>query len=172
MRNTGNESLDKGLLLVAHGKPSYWREATVLARSIRRFSPEIPIAVASDLPVPEREWRAAGFTQFVPYSFRNCGGLAFKLELDRISPYRDSTLFLDSDCICYADLSAVFAGMETCDFGALGHPVLPLVSGGRGDPCRSGAPGSPVLHRRLLSVPTDSQGGGGVCAGSGAGAAH
>lgn len=114
---------DDGILLVAHGKPAYVGEAFICARSIRRFAPDVALALATDLTVPECVWRDAGFTHFVPHDFRDCGGLAFKLRLDRITPFTGATLFIDSDCICYGDLSSVFEAFGQQDFVTLGFPL-------------------------------------------------
>jgi hypothetical protein len=112
--------MKSGILLVAHGKAAYWDEAVTLARSIRRFSPNLSIAVASDLDVCEASWRRDGFDAYVPYNFRKCGGVSFKMQLDLISPYPDATLFIDTDSICYADISSVFDAFAEDDFVALG----------------------------------------------------
>jgi len=114
---------DQGILLVAHGKQSYWDEAATLARSLRRYSPGVVIAVASDLDVPERQWRRDGYDLYVPYDFRDCGGVSFKMQLDRITPFRDATLFVDSDSICYRDISGVFDAFASHDFVTLGTIV-------------------------------------------------
>lgn len=113
-------AIDNGILLVAHGKPSYWDEAATLARSLRIRSPQISIAIASDLTVPEHKWRRDGFDLYVPYDFRECGGVSFKMQLDRITPFRDATLFVDSDTICYRDIGRVFEAFSTHSFVALG----------------------------------------------------
>lgn len=114
---------DRGILLVAHGRPSYWDEAATLARSLRRHSPRVPLAIASDLDVPEAQWRRDGYDLYVPFDFRHCGGVSFKMQLDRITPFRDTTLFIDSDSICYRDLSGVFDAFATKDFVTLGTTV-------------------------------------------------
>jgi hypothetical protein len=116
-------AFDRGILLVAHGKRSYWDEAATLARSLRRHSPQIPIAIASDLDVPESEWRHVGYDLYVPFDFRKCGGVSFKMQLDRITPFRDATLFIDSDSICYRDISEVFKAFAAADFVTLGTTV-------------------------------------------------
>ncbi|MGB8853815.1 MAG: hypothetical protein WCC69_09640 [Pirellulales bacterium] len=115
--------MNRGILLVAHGKTSYWDEATTLARSLRRHSPQLTIAVASDLDVPEAQWRRDGYDIYVPFDFRECGGVSFKMQLDRITPFADATLFIDSDSICYRDISAVFDAFAGDDFVTLGTVV-------------------------------------------------
>jgi len=116
--------MNRGVLLVAHGKRAYWDEACTLARSLNRFSPGLTIAVASDLAVPENRWRADGFAAYVPFDFRHCGGVSFKMHLDRITPFRDTTLFIDSDSICYDDVSGAFSSFASADFVTLGR-MLP-----------------------------------------------
>jgi hypothetical protein len=112
--------MENGVLLVAHGKPAYWEEAVTLARSIRRASPSLPIAIASDLDVVAAMWRQQGFDMFVRYDFRDCGGVSFKMRLDEITPYTGATLFVDSDSICYSDIAGVFDAFAGEDFVALG----------------------------------------------------
>jgi hypothetical protein len=114
---------DCGILLVAYGNPSYWDEATTLAKSLRHHWPSARIAVASDLAMPERRWRSDGFDCYVPFDFRDCGGVSFKMHLDRITPYRDATLFIDSDTICYRDISGVFDAFSDREFVALGKTL-------------------------------------------------
>jgi len=114
---------DYGILLVAYGHPSYWDEATTLAKSLRCHWPSARIAVASDLAMPERRWRSDGFDCYVPFDFRDCGGVSFKTHLDRITPYRDATLFIDSDTICYRDISGVFDAFSEREFVALGKTL-------------------------------------------------
>lgn len=116
--------MKSGILLVAHGTPAYWDEAATLAKSLRLRSPGIAIAVASDLNVSESRWRADGFDAYVPMDFSDCGGVSFKMQLDRITPYEDTTLFLDSDSICYRDVSRVFEEFAFADFVTLGK-MLP-----------------------------------------------
>lgn len=118
--------MDSGILLVGYGKPSYWDEAATLVRSLRRHSPGVSIAIASDLRIPEQQWRRDGYDMYVPYDFRDCGGVSFKMHLDRITPYRDATLFIDSDSICYRDIRGVFDAFRDRDFVVLGK----MLSGG------------------------------------------
>jgi len=117
---TLNSQIKDGVLLVAHSKRSYWREAATLARSIRRFSSDIHISLATNLNISETEWKNAGFTSILQHDFSALPGLDFKWHLDSISPYHRTTLFLDSDCICYGDISSVFAAFEEKEFIALG----------------------------------------------------
>jgi hypothetical protein len=112
--------MNSGILLVAHGKPSYWDEAATLARSLRYRSPQLAIAIASDLNVPEKQWRRDGYDIHVPFDFRECGGVSFTMQLDRIAPFRDAALFIDSDSICYRDISGVFDAFAAQHFVALG----------------------------------------------------
>lgn len=116
-------AMNSGILLVAHGKQSYWDEAATLARSLRYRSPHLAIAIASDLNVPEQQWRRDGYDIYVPYDFHEYGGVSFKMQLDRITPFRDATLFIDSDSICYRDISGVFDAFASQDFVALGSTV-------------------------------------------------
>jgi len=115
--------MTSGILLITHGKPAYWDEAVTLAKSLRLRSPSVPLAIASDLSVSEAIWRSAGFDAYVPWDFRACGGVSFKMHLDRIKPFRDATLFIDSDTICYRDISSVFEEFSSREFVALGKTL-------------------------------------------------
>lgn len=120
---TAAELPPNGILLVAYGNRSYWDEAATLARSIRRLSPQLALAVASNLGIPEADWRAAGFSKYVPFDFTGCHGVGFKTRLDQMTPFSGATLFIDSDCICYSDISGVFQFFAGQQFVTLGREI-------------------------------------------------
>lgn len=112
-----------GIVLVAHSRDSYWTEAATLAKSIRRFSPDVNLALVTNLAVPEPVARAVGFTHVCRHDFTTLQGLEFKLHLDSLSPFSGTTLFVDSDCICYGGVAGVFDEFAGKDFVALGRPL-------------------------------------------------
>lgn len=112
-----------GIVLVAHSRDSYWTEAATLAKSIRRFSPDVNLALVTNLAVPEPVARAIGFTHVCRYDFTTLQGLEFKIHLDSLSPFSGTTLFVDSDCICYGSVAGVFEEFAGKDFVALGRPL-------------------------------------------------
>ena len=120
---TSGFSPEDGIVLVAHSKPSYLVEALTLAKSIRRFSPTLPIALVTNLDARQRDLRPAGFSHVVHHDFSQLPGLEFKLHLDELSPFQRTTLFLDSDCICYGDISRVFDAFAGREFVTLGIPL-------------------------------------------------
>ena len=85
--------MELGFLLMAFGKPRYVEQAVNLARSLRRFMPDIPIALASDKPID-----STLFDHFVEMDMSRGGSFKQKLWLDSYSPF-EKTLFIDSDCI-------------------------------------------------------------------------
>lgn len=119
----GDTASDNGVLLVAHTDWSYWTEAAALAKSLRRFAPAMPIALVTNLPVTERDRVTAGFSRVVHRDFSSMPGLEFKWHLDEISPFRDITVFIDSDSICYGDISSLFTAYNDKDFLAFGTPL-------------------------------------------------
>lgn len=114
---------EDGIVIVAHSKASYLAEAATLARSIRRFSPTVPIALITNFDIPDRTSRTAGFSRVVQCDFTSFPGLEFKLHLETLSPFSGSSLFLDSDSICYGDISPVFTAFSGKEFVALGKPL-------------------------------------------------
>jgi len=114
---------EDGIVIVAHSKASYLAEAATLAKSIRRFSPTVPIALITNFDIPDRTSRTAGFSRVVQRDFTSFPGLEFKLHLETLSPFSGSSLFLDSDSICYGDISPVFTAFSGKEFVALGKPL-------------------------------------------------
>lgn len=126
MRSAYRVSTDNGILLVAHTKKSYWTEVATLCRSIRLTSPGIPVALATDFDLPEKAWRTAGFSHLVRADFSTLAGVAFKVRLNSLSPFTGKTLFLDSDCVCYRDITGVFDAFAGESFVAIGYAAQPM----------------------------------------------
>jgi hypothetical protein len=99
-----------GFLIMAYGKPRYIEQAGNLARSLRRFMPGIPIALASD--------KAIGsdlYDYFVEADMSKGGSFKQKLWLDTYSPF-EKTLFIDSDCIVGESFYEELAALQSYSF--------------------------------------------------------
>ena len=105
---------ERGILTTAFGPKTYLDRAVNLARSCRYHSPEVPLAIITDKP--EDKSLRRHFNQVLPLvqtrnhsEGTNLKGLGFehKFFLDKLSPFK-KTIFLDSDCLLFADISAFF----------------------------------------------------------------
>ncbi len=108
---------ETGILMLAHSRPKYIRQAKWLARSIRYRTSGVPIAVATDLDAAAFDGL---FDVVIPWQFGRWPGVACKLELFDISPF-DTTLALDTDCLCVRSMLPVFdyfAGQDFTVYGA------------------------------------------------------
>jgi hypothetical protein len=106
-----------GVLTIAHGDLRFARQAVALARSIRLRDPDLPLAVATDLPAALFEGM---FDSIIEWNFAAGAELVSKLDAYEMSPY-DVTLFLDSDILLFASLQAVFEHFDGDDFGVVGR---------------------------------------------------
>ncbi len=105
---------ERGILTTAFGHQRYLNAAVNLARSCHFHSPGVPLAILTDQP--ENRSLRRHFDYVLPLaqsqSYRESSiseGLKFehKFHLDRLSPFK-KTLFLDSDCLLFADISDLF----------------------------------------------------------------
>ena len=112
---------NSGILLVAHTSPAYVAEAVAMAWSIRRNSPGIAVALATDVTSPHLP--EGLFDAVVRYDFTGKGGVIFKLWLDEISPFAGRTLFLDSDAFAYRPLCELPGWTGEQPFVALGEEI-------------------------------------------------
>lgn len=91
-----------GVLTIATGAPEYKEMARALARSLRRFSPGIQLAVVTEDP----ELRSH-YDIVVPVDWDRGRGVLQKMYLDLYTPFQ-RTLFIDCDCLVFRDISYVF----------------------------------------------------------------
>jgi hypothetical protein len=105
-----------GILTIALGDRKYARQARWLARSIRRTTQDIPLAVATDRSPEEFDGL---FDLVVPWRLGRRLGAAAKLDLFDITPF-DTTLFLDADCFCVRSPKRVIDYFAGHDFGVYG----------------------------------------------------
>ena len=105
-----------GILTLALGDRKYARQARWLARSIRRVTDGVPLAVATDL---DPSLFRGVFDIVIPWRQTRWRGAAAKLELPDITPF-ETTLFLDSDCLCLRSATAVMDSFAGQDFAVYG----------------------------------------------------
>ncbi|MBN8600698.1 MAG: hypothetical protein J0M26_06705 [Planctomycetes bacterium] len=109
---------ESGVLLIAHGRPAYLKEAAALAISIKMFSPHTPVALASgfDSLSPFE----GVFDHVIPVEKELRKGVTTKLWLDKLTPYRGTTLFLDTDTIVFGELDS-YVSRDDWGFTAFGR---------------------------------------------------
>lgn len=92
--------MTRGFITIATGKEMYYQLAANLVRSYRLFTEEpYPFAILCDR---ENEYTALFDDVVILEKPRN--GFWDKFELLKVCPY-DETIFIDSDCLAYADLN-------------------------------------------------------------------
>src|SRR5262245_13975298 len=109
----------EGVLYIARGG-KYVEAAVESARSVRRVTPGIPIAIATDGPAP------AEFDEAIPIDEPD--GHRAKIVGMIASPF-ERTLMLDVDTYAVSDLSELFRILDAFDVAAAHAPnrvVLPL----------------------------------------------
>ncbi len=110
MRSEHRES--KGVLTLAVGNKPYIAQAINLARSIRVHNPQLPLAVVTD----SNERRLLRAFDIVHQLNADLGGpYRQKLCLDQYSQF-SQTLFIDSDCLVFRNLSPLFTELKTESF--------------------------------------------------------
>ena len=104
----------KGILTTAFGKRHYLKLALSLARSCHYHSPEIPLAIITDQPENRSLQHHFDYVLPLGQDLGHSGdldwkgsGFMHKLYIDKLSPFKQ-TVFLDSDCLLYADISSLF----------------------------------------------------------------
>ena len=111
--------MTRGFLTIAYGSSRYVRMAKGLARSMRFHNPAVSLAVVTDSG--DRELRAL-FDFVIPLDESYGTGVSQKLHVDRYTPY-DETLFVDSDCLAFADPESLWPGYRGA-FGVKGWSYL------------------------------------------------
>lgn len=112
--------LQSGILYVATGS-KHLAEAEHSARSVKRVSPEIPIAIVSDLPST-----CASFDVSLSFEKPERSFFDKVKALDR-SPF-GRTLFLDTDTFAMEPLEELFELLDRFDIAAAAEPVRYLYS--------------------------------------------
>jgi hypothetical protein len=105
----GIKVFEKGTLTIAFGADRYLNMAETLALSLKRFSPNIPRALVTDMPDSSV---CRHFNHVIPLDHRAPRDLRQKLYIDLYTPFR-RTLFIDSDCITFEDLDYILFLMSS-----------------------------------------------------------
>lgn len=114
--------MSKGFITIATGKEEYYILAKNLLESYRYFSKSpLPFAILCDR---ENEYTEL-FDNVILFKNGATNSYLDKLDLGEYLPY-DETIFIDADCLAYADLNILFDRFaNTDDFCCYGR-VLPL----------------------------------------------
>ncbi|MBE9004866.1 hypothetical protein IQ259_07410 [Fortiea sp. LEGE XX443] len=114
-------TLEKGIITFAYGKPKFINMAKTLARSLRLHSPTIPCAIVTDCQEdPELEKL---FDHLIPFQPEYGGNMKQKLYLDIYSPFQ-KTLYVDSDSIVVRDINFIFEAFQDRSFSLPGERYL------------------------------------------------
>jgi hypothetical protein len=107
------KKLDSGVLTIATGAAEYKEMARSLALSLKRFSPNLTLAVVTD-----DDTLRDCFDVIVPVDWTRGKGVLQKMYLDLYTPFR-CTLFIDCDCLVFRDISYIF------DIFSGGYSIVP-----------------------------------------------
>lgn len=113
--------MSAGLITIAYGPRKYVHMAEALARSYRRWNPELPICVVTDRANADRLSACYDIVRLIEPAYGK--GVAQKLCVDRYSPF-DETLFVDSDCVFYHNPMRTWHAYATGDFVIKGWKYL------------------------------------------------
>lgn len=109
-----------GFLSIAIGARRYIRQAEILALSLRRNMPGIPLAIVTD------DHRLARYADIlVPVDHTMPMAAAQKILLDRYSPF-ERTLFIDCDCVATRSFHAELAAIGKFPFSPALERMTPI----------------------------------------------
>ncbi|ARS38471.1 hypothetical protein CA265_01740 [Sphingobacteriaceae bacterium GW460-11-11-14-LB5] len=110
---------DRSVLILGTNSKKYLNFAINCARSIRLYNPDLKIFVGTNI-IPEKNTDAIDFIKIendIAKLF-----IETKLYLD-VFLKTEETLYIDSDMLCFGDLSPVFDLCSSMDVTVLGTPV-------------------------------------------------
>ena len=107
----------RGILTIACGNKNYIGQAISLSQSIRLRDPEMPLAIATDLP---SDILRHHFDFVIDANFSDWSGFMNKLDVYDISPF-DETIYLDADCLAIKPMIQVFDCFNGQQFGVFGR---------------------------------------------------
>jgi len=113
---------DNGILLIAHGKLKFYVEAACLAWSIRKYNPNLNIALACDF-IPKEKELTKVFDKIIVWDFSDWPGVSAKVNLDLITPFSGKTMFIDSDSLVYENIDSIFKKYSDNNFVVLGKNI-------------------------------------------------
>lgn len=114
-------TLEKGIITFAYGKPKFIDMAKTLARSLRLHSPNLPCAIVTDCQ-DDPELNEL-FDYLIPFQPGYGGNMKQKLYLDVYSPFQKS-LYIDSDSIIVRDINFIFDTFQDRSFSLPGSRYL------------------------------------------------
>lgn len=137
----------RGVITLCYGPPRYRDQALALARSIRLRSSGVSLAVVTDRPAAEF---AGLFDAIIPFDFAAYPGTTAKLKLAELSPF-ETTLFIDSDCLCVRRIELLFDYFGAADFAVFGEnrPDFAWSEGAQQVPQIVAAPSYPTFNGGL-----------------------
>ncbi|MBS1531831.1 MAG: hypothetical protein JSU01_16100 [Bacteroidetes bacterium] len=112
---------DRSVLLLATNKQEYLQFALNCADSVRLHNPDLPIFIATNLKVDDCTSRTDIKFLPVPEEIARLY-LEAKLYLNDFLQ-SEETLFIDSDCLCYGDLTPIFEACRENDVTVVGRNI-------------------------------------------------
>jgi hypothetical protein len=126
----------RGIVYVVTRSRPHVEEAVHSARSLRRWSPDLPATLFTDVALDAESARAFDRVETI---FADEHPLKLKVRLLQASPYRQ-TLFLDSDTEIQRDVAPLFAALDAHDFAICCSPDVDMTAVDPAQP-RPGKPG-------------------------------
>ena len=114
---------NRSVLLLATNKQEYFQFALNCADSVRLHNPDLPVFIATNIKVDSYEHRTDIAFLTVPENIAKLH-IEAKLHIDKFLQ-TEETLFIDSDCLCYGDLTPVFEACGGMDVTVAGR-VVPI----------------------------------------------
>src|SRR3954470_744789 len=109
----------RGVITIATGDRRYIEMAIALARSLERYSPDLPRAVITDSSDP---LLSSLYQDVIPVDESRGSPLRQRLYLDEYTPYEE-TLSIDGDSLVVEDVGWTFDLFSHVPFGVLGEQV-------------------------------------------------
>ncbi|MGH8876245.1 MAG: hypothetical protein ACRD0P_02710 [Stackebrandtia sp.] len=111
-------SSSRGVLVVAFGADRFIDQAGDLAATIRRWSPQMAIALVTDGASGE----VAGFDRVARIRTPDSADCRIKLDMDVLSPF-DETLYVDADSFAVGVVEPIFDACADSDVAVFGHQI-------------------------------------------------
>lgn len=110
---------DHGVVIMAYSRRRFAWQAQHLAMSLRLHSPDLPLALVTDMP---HKAKPGLFDIVIPMTGQRRTDCRPKLDLDLHTPF-DHTLYLDSDALAVRDISFIFDRFTGHDFAVMGSNI-------------------------------------------------
>lgn len=111
----------RSVILVGTNTKKYLNFALSCAASIQLHNPELPIFIATNI-IPQKKYKGIHFIKVEEHIAKLF--IETKLYLDTFLQ-TDETLYIDSDMLCFGDLTPIFDACKEMDVTVLGklHPI-------------------------------------------------